>query len=143
MTVTSAAPRARAAWAATRPTGPAPVTSTREPAVTPPLRHAHRPTESGSSSAAASSLSESGTGWANSSCEVTSSAKAPSYGGVAKNRIPSQRLYRPARHWAQEKSGTPGSSETRCPTDSRVTAAPTPTTTPEGSCPSTSGESTV
>jgi hypothetical protein len=38
--------------------------------------------------AAASSLSELGTGCANCSCTVTSSANAPSMGGVAKKRMP-------------------------------------------------------
>ena len=42
------------------PIGPAPVTSTRSPALTPALRHAQMPTESGSISAPSSSDSESG-----------------------------------------------------------------------------------
>ena len=50
------------------------------------------PTDSGSSSAAASSLMPSGTGWAKASCTTTYSANAPSIGGVAKNRIRGQRL---------------------------------------------------
>jgi hypothetical protein len=61
-TTTSVAPKASAVCTLTRPIGPAPVTSTREPAVTLPLRQAQMPTESGSSSAAASSLTVSGTG---------------------------------------------------------------------------------
>ena len=83
VTTTEAAPRASAACIATSPTGPAPVTSTRDPAWTPPLRQAQSPTDSGSSRAAASSVIRSGTGCANCSCTVTSSANAPSIGGVA------------------------------------------------------------
>src|SRR5450756_2768997 len=56
-TTTSVAPKARAVCRLTKPMGPAPVISTREPAVTRPLRQAQMPTDSGSSSAAASSVS--------------------------------------------------------------------------------------
>ena len=86
------APKASAVWTLTSPMAPAPVTRTRDPAVTRALRQAHTATDSGSSSAAASSLMLSGTGWANASCTTTSSAKAPSIGGVAKNRMLGQRL---------------------------------------------------
>jgi len=85
--MTSVAPKASAAWTLTRPIGPAPVTSTREPGPTRPLRQAQMPTDRGSSSAAASSEMVSGTGWAKAACTTTYSAKAPSMGGVAKNRI--------------------------------------------------------
>ena len=59
---TQPAPAALAVSAHSTPIGPAPVTSTREPMPVPALRFAHRPTESGSIRAAASSLIESGTG---------------------------------------------------------------------------------
>jgi hypothetical protein len=86
------APKASADCTATSPIGPAPVTSTRDPAPTRPLRQAQIPTDSGSSRAAASSLIESGTGCANAACTTTCSANAPSIGGVAKKRICGQRL---------------------------------------------------
>ena len=86
------APKASAVCTATSPIGPAPVTSTRDPAPTRPLRQAQMPTDSGSSSAAASSLIESGTGCAKAECTTTCSANAPSIGGVAKNRMSGHRL---------------------------------------------------
>ena len=46
------------------PIGPAPVINTRAPAPNAALRTAAIPTDSGSQSAAASSLTVSGTGWA-------------------------------------------------------------------------------
>ena len=122
--MTSVAPKARAACRQSSPTGPAPVTSTRVPGPTRALPQAHTPTDSGSISAAASSDRASGTGWANSSWTTTYSQKAPSIGGVPKNRIRGQRLYRPARHCGQVKSGTPGSSETRCPRRCTAGAGP-------------------
>ena len=91
-TITSVAPKASAACTLTSPIGPAPVTSTREPAVTRAFRHAQMPTDSGSSRAAASSPTPSGTGWAKASCTTTYSANAPSMGGVAKKRMFGQRL---------------------------------------------------
>ena len=54
-TVTSVAPNASAHCIASCPIGPAPVTSTRSPALTPAFWHAHTPTESGSISAPSSS----------------------------------------------------------------------------------------
>ena len=56
---------------ASRPIGPAPVTSTRSPALTPALRQAQMPTDSGSISAPPSSDSESGSANAKSSWIVT------------------------------------------------------------------------
>ena len=53
---------------------------------------AQMPTDSGSISPAASSLIVSGTAWTNAAGMTTYSQKAPSYGGVAKNRMPGQRL---------------------------------------------------
>src|SRR6266536_3606748 len=74
------------------PIGPAPVTSTRESGSTPDRRHAQIPTESGSSRPAASSLMLSGIAWTKPSGISTYSANAPSYGGVAKNRMSGHRL---------------------------------------------------
>jgi hypothetical protein len=82
-TMTSAAPNALAAWVAMTPIGPAPATSTREPGLIWALRLAQMPTESGSSSAATSSVTASGTGCANGAWIVTYSWRAPSMGGVA------------------------------------------------------------
>src|SRR3712207_7068895 len=90
-TTTSVAPKASAAWTLTSPIGPAPVTSTREPAPTRPLRQAQMPTDRGSSRAAASSPIVSGTGGANAWGTTTYPAKAPSIGGGAKNRMPGDR----------------------------------------------------
>ena len=52
LAITSDAPSARATWMTSRPTGPALVTRTREPALTRAFRHAQRATETGSSRAA-------------------------------------------------------------------------------------------
>ena len=71
------------------------------------------------------------------------SQPTPSMGGVAKKRMFGQRLYRPARHCRQDMSGTPGSTETRWPTASSLTPAPTSATSPAASWPSTSGASTT
>jgi len=65
------APKARAAWAQITPIGPAPAMRTEEPGTIPALRMVAIATESGSSSAAASSDMESGTGWAISAPMVT------------------------------------------------------------------------
>ena len=91
-TVTSVAPNARAHCIASWPIGPAPVTSTRSPALTPAFWHAHTPTDSGSISAPSSSLSSSGSANAKSSWIGTNSANAPSTGGVAKKTTSAQRL---------------------------------------------------
>ena len=90
--MTSVAPNARAHCIASRPIGPAPVTSTRSPALTPAFWHAHTPTDSGSISAPSSSLSSSGSANAKSSWIGTNSANAPSTGGVAKKTTSAQRL---------------------------------------------------
>ena len=82
LTTTSSAPKARAHCAARLPIGPAPLTSTREPGPTAPLRQAHTPTDSGSISAPCSSDSASGSAWAKASWMTTRLANAPSTGGV-------------------------------------------------------------
>ena len=128
---------------ASSPIGPAPVTSTRSPAVTPAFRHAQIPTDSGSISAPTSSDMPSGSANAKSSWIVTKSANAPSVGGLAKKATSRHRLYRPARHSRQRAQGTPGSRHTRSPTACLVTSAPTPTTRPADSWPSTSGAFTT
>ena len=92
MTVTLSAPYARATWAVMMPIGPAPVTRTLVPGVTPARRQAQIPTESGSRRPAASSLMVSGTGKTNSAGMTRYWLKAPSYGGVAKNRTSGHRL---------------------------------------------------
>ena len=66
-----AAPKARAAWAQITPMGPAPAIRIELPGWTWALRIVVTATERGSSSAAASSDIESGTGWANSASMVT------------------------------------------------------------------------
>ena len=71
MTTTSEAPKERAASDASAPIGPAPVTSTRAPGPMSALAHAHRPTEKGSSSAAAWSERSSGTANAKSAGATT------------------------------------------------------------------------
>ena len=71
VTVISVAPKACAHCAASNPIGPAPVTSTRSPALTFAFWHAQTPTESGSMSAPASSETESGSANAKSSWIVT------------------------------------------------------------------------
>ena len=83
VTTMRVAPAARATWTQSRPTGPAPVINTPSPTPTSALRQAAIATDSGSNNAAASSLTESGTGWANADPMVTNSASAPSTGGVA------------------------------------------------------------
>ena len=90
--MTSVAPNASAHCSASSPIGPAPVTSTRSPALTPAFWHAQTPTESGSISAPSSSESESGSANAKSSWIGTNSANAPSIGGVAKKTTSRQRL---------------------------------------------------
>ena len=90
--MTSAAPKARATWAAMMPIGPAPAISTRWPGTTRDLRSAAMPTLSGSQSAAASSEKSSGTAKANIDGAVTYSVNAPSTGGVAKNSMFGHRL---------------------------------------------------
>ena len=57
------APMARATRRFTRPIGPAPQMSTRDPSVTPARRHACTATESGSSSAPSSKVTWSGSLW--------------------------------------------------------------------------------
>ena len=92
LTPTQAAPRARATSAQSSPTGPAPMTSTRSPGLIPALCAAQTATDSGSISAAASSDSSSGTGWARMESRTTYWANAPWIGGVAKNRTCGHRL---------------------------------------------------
>ena len=92
VTVTCTAPNARATWPARSPIGPAPVTSTRSPAVTPALRQAQTPTETGSAMAACSASMPSGAGNAKSASRVTRRAIAPSIGGVAKKVTSGHRL---------------------------------------------------
>ena len=70
-TVISVAPNARAHCSARSPIGPAPVTSTRSPALTPAFWHAQTPTDKGSISAPASSETDSGRVNAKSSWIVT------------------------------------------------------------------------
>ncbi len=71
VTVTSVAPEASATCIASSPMGPAPVTSTRSPALTPAFRQDQMPTESGSISAPALSDNSSGSVKAKSSWIVT------------------------------------------------------------------------
>jgi hypothetical protein len=78
-----AAPKARAACTHITPMGPAPAIRIELPGATCALRMVVTATDSGSSSAAASSDMESGTGWANSASMVTYRQNAPSIGGVA------------------------------------------------------------
>src|SRR5260370_694554 len=82
-TTMSVAPAPRAATTVMMPIGPAPATNTLDPEPNRALRTAQTPTDNGSSSAAASSLTESGTAWAKSALIVTYSQNAPSTGGVA------------------------------------------------------------
>ena len=79
----SAAPKAFAVCAQMMPMGPAPAMRMLEPGTIPALRMVVMATDSGSSSAAASSDIESGTLWANSVRMTAYSAKEPSIGGVA------------------------------------------------------------
>lgn len=121
----------------------APLTSTRMPGDTLAFSQACTATASGSSSAAASSEIASGIGCARSASMVTYSAKAPSTGGVAKNRTRGHRLYRPRRHCSQRPQVCCGSTATRVPTAGDSTPGPWAATTPEASWPSTSGAPTM
>ena len=79
----SVAPNAFATCAVTTPIGPAPAISTRDPALTPAFCTEAMPTESGSMSAAASSLMLSGTGQAKCAWIGTYCWNAPSVPGTA------------------------------------------------------------
>ena len=83
VTMISAAPNARAVCAQMMPIGPAPAIRMDDPGVTPALRMVVIATDSGSSSAAASSEMASGSRWAKSVRMTQNCAKAPSIGGVA------------------------------------------------------------
>src|SRR3954453_10492821 len=83
VTTMRAAPKARGACAQMTPIGPAPAMSMDDPGTTGGWGIVAIATDSGSSSAAASSDTESGTGWAMSSSISTYRQNAPSMGGVA------------------------------------------------------------
>ena len=67
----------------------------------------------------------------------------PWTGGVAQNRTAGSTLYMPSRVALEVGSGTPGSMQTRSPSASVVTSAPTSTTVPEASWPRIIGSSTT
>ena len=67
----------------------------------------------------------------------------PWIGGVAQNRTAGSRLYRPSRDARLFGSGMPGSMHTRSPSFNVVTSAPISVMTPDASCPSTIGASTM
>jgi hypothetical protein len=82
----------RAACRIIRPIGPAPSTTTDAPASIPADRAACRPIANGSIIAPSAQLSASGSGWTKRAGAATTSAIAPSEGGMPRKRTRAQRL---------------------------------------------------